>query len=105
MLSLDHYTASFWAVRGEQRSVQINYADSAGGTDSPFLRLVVVDPAYVPDQGDLAPGDSGLITATVDTMNIRVSLEPTGLQFGDAAPLPIWHGGGHRGLEGARAGG
>jgi len=100
MLSLDHYTASFWAVRGEQRSVQINYADSAGGTDSPFLRLVVVDPAYVPDQGDLAPGDSVLITVTVDTANIGVSLEPTGLQFGDPAQLQIWYGGAHGDLNG-----
>ena len=99
-LSLDHYTASFWAVRGEQRSVQINYADSAGGTNSPFLRLVLVDPTYVPGQGDLAPGDSVLITVTVDTVNLGVSLEPTGLRFGDPAQLQIWYGGAHGDLNG-----
>src|SRR5438093_4840029 len=31
-ISLDHYTASFWAVRGEQRFVQINYLSSTGDT-------------------------------------------------------------------------
>jgi hypothetical protein len=99
-LSLDRYVASFWAVRGEPRSVQINYVDSAGGTNSSFLRLVVDDPTYAPGQGDLAPGDSVLITVTIDTANIAVSLEPTGLQFGDPAQLQIWYGGAGGDLNG-----
>jgi hypothetical protein len=99
-LGLDRPVATFWAVRGESRSVQINYVDSAGGTTSPFLRLVIADPTYVPGQGDLAPGDSVLITVTVDTENIAVSLEPTGLVFGDPAQLQIWYGGAGGDLNG-----
>jgi hypothetical protein len=99
-LRLDRHVASFWAVRGEARSVQINYADSAGGTDSPFLRLVITDPTYVPGQGDLALGDSVLITVTVDTTHIGVTLDPTGLQFGDPGQLEIWYGGAGGDLNG-----
>jgi hypothetical protein len=99
-LRLDRHEATFWAVRGEARSVQINYADSAGGTDSPFLRLVITDPTYVPGQGELALGDSVLITVTVDTTNIGVTLDPTGLQFGDPGQLEIWYGGAGGDLNG-----
>jgi hypothetical protein len=99
-LSLDRYAASFWAVRGETRSVQINYADATGATNSSFLRLVIDDPRYVPGQGDLAPGDSVLITVNIDTTNIAVSLEPTGMLFGDPAQLQIWYGGAGGDLNG-----
>jgi hypothetical protein len=92
-LSLDRNSVTFWAVRGEERSVQINYLSSTGDTSAPFLRLTITDPTYVPDRGELAPGDSVLITATVDPINIKVSLEPTGLRFGDPARLQIWYGG------------
>src|SRR2546427_286821 len=91
-LSLDQYTATFWAVRGEERSLQINYFSVTGDTSSPFLRLVVDDPAYVPGLGDLAPGDSVLMTVTIDPSNIKVTLEPTGLLFGNPAQLQVWYG-------------
>lgn len=99
-LSLDHNTASFWAVRGESRSVQINYRSFTGDTTSPFLHLTITDPISVPGLGDLAPGDSVLITVTIDTVNIGVSLEPTGLQFGDPAQLQIWYAGAGGDLNG-----
>ena len=99
-LSLGQSTATFWAVRGQERSAQINYLSAAGDTSSPFLRLTISDPAYVPGVGDLAPGDSVLITVTIDTVNIGVSLEPTGLQFGDPAQLQIWYGGAGGDLNG-----
>jgi len=92
-LSLDHNTVTFWAVRGEQRSVQINYLSSTGDTSFPFLQLAINDPIYVPGRGDLMPGDSVLITVTVDPTDIKVSLEPTGLQFGDPAHLQLSYGG------------
>ncbi len=99
-LSLDQYTATFWAVRGEERSLQINYLSVTGDTSSPFLRLVVDDPAYVPGLGDLAPGDSVLMTVTIDPSNIKISLEPTGLLFGNPAQLQIWYGGAGGDLNG-----
>ena len=99
-LSLDQYSVAFWAVRGQQRSVQINYLSSTGDTSSPFLRLTTTDPAYVPGVGDLAPGDSVLITVSVDPDNIKVSLEPTGLLFGEPGQLQISYGGAGGDLNG-----
>ena len=92
-LSLDHNTVTFWAVRGEERSVQINYLSSTGDTSFPFLQLAITDPVFVPGVGDLMPGDSVLITVTVDPADIKVSLEPTGLQFGDPSRLQLWYAG------------
>ena len=99
-LSLNQYTASFWAVRGEQRGLQINYLSATGDTSAPFLRLDTTDPAFVPGLGDLAPGDSVLITLTIDPDNIKISLEPTGLLFGEPAQLQIAYGGAAGDLNG-----
>ena len=46
LLSLTKYQAQFWAVRGQSRTLSINYA--AGGGTSPFMQLTVADPAYAP---------------------------------------------------------
>ena len=91
-LGLVENTVTFWAVRGQERSVQINYR-SGSDTPYPFLRLTTFDPTYVPGLGDLAEGDSVLITVTVDPAKIKVSLEPTGLQFGTPSQLYIGYGG------------
>jgi hypothetical protein len=99
-LSLDRNTVTFWAVRGQQRSVQINYASSSGRTDSPFLLLSITDPFYAPGRGWIRSGDSVLVTVTVDPSNIKVSLEPTGLLFGESAKMKIWYGGAGGDLNG-----
>ena len=99
-LSLDRNMATFWAVRGEPRSVQINYLSFTGDTSSPFLRLTIADPVYVPGRGDLAPGDSVEITVTIDPSTIKVSLEPTGTLFGDPAQMQISYGGADGDLNG-----
>ena len=99
-LSLNQYTATFWAVRGQERSVQINYLSATGDTTWPFLRLTTRDPASVPGVGDLAPGDSVLITVTIDPYNVKVSLEPTGLVFGDPAQFQMSYGGANGDLNG-----
>lgn len=99
-LSLDNYVVSFWAVRGESRSVQINYSSSIDEETHPFLMLTTTDPAFVPGVGELAVGDSVLITVIVDTTKIGVTLEPSGLQFGAPAEMQIWYGGAGGDLNG-----
>src|SRR5260370_25515352 len=99
-LSLDQYAVSFWAVRGESRSVQINYSSSIDSLVHPFLQLTTTDPQFVPGVGQLAMGDSVLITVTVDTTTIGVRLEPSGLQFGAPAQLTVWYGGASGDLNG-----
>jgi hypothetical protein len=41
-----------------------------------------------------------LITLTIDPYTIKVSLEPTGLLFGDPAELRLWYGGAGGDLNG-----
>lgn len=92
-ISLDRYQATFWAVRGEARSIQINYQSSIDDSTHPFLRLTTSDPEFAPGVGTIAEGDSVLITVTVDTTMIGVKFEPSGLQFGDRSELKIWYSG------------
>jgi hypothetical protein len=99
-LSLAEYTATFWAVRGQQRLLQINYLSATGDTSAPFLGLAVTDPVYAPGRGDLALGDSVLISVTVDPYSIKVSLQPTGLWFGDPAQMQISYAGAGGDLNG-----
>jgi len=99
-LSLDQYVVSFWAVRGESRSVQINYSSSIDTLAHPFLVLTTTDPQFVPGVGELAMGDSVLVTVRIDTSKIGVSLEPHGLQFGEPAQMKIWYGGAGGDLNG-----
>jgi hypothetical protein len=98
-LSLEHNSASFWSVRGAERSIQINY-QGADGSTAPFLKLTTTDPRWSPEQGDIAEGDSVLITVSVDPENIKVTLEPTGLQFGDPAHLEVSYDGASGDLNG-----
>src|SRR5467141_3878477 len=99
-LSLDQYVVSFWAVRGESRSVQINYSSSIDSLIFSFHDTATTDPQFVPGVGELAMGDSVLITVTVDTTKIGVKLEPSGLQFGEPAQLKIWYDGAGGDLNG-----
>jgi hypothetical protein len=90
-ISLTQYQATFWAKRGTARALQINY--SANGGTSPFMKLTVSDPTYVPGRGNIAVGDSVLMTATVDPNALTISLEPHQTQFGTPSQLQIWYGG------------
>jgi hypothetical protein len=99
-LSLQRDTATFWAVRGQQRSVQINYLSVTGDTSAPFLLLAIADPVYAPAQGSLAWGDSVLVTVAIDPYTIKVSLLPTGLLFGDSAQLQMSYAGAGGDLNG-----
>jgi hypothetical protein len=99
-LSLDQYTVSFWAVRGESRSIRINYSSTIDNDNHPFLELTTTDPVFAPEIGEIAMGDSVLITVSVDTSKIGVKFEPTGLQFGTASQLKIYYGGASGDLNG-----
>jgi len=99
-LSLDQYTVSFWAVRGESRSIRINYSSTIDNDSHPFLELTASDPVFAPEIGEIAMGDSVLITVSVDTSKIGVKFEPTGLQFGTASQLKIYYGGASGDLNG-----
>jgi hypothetical protein len=92
-MNLEQKHVTFWAVRGASRSVQINYKGSHDSDPHPFLLLTTTDPQFVPGIGELAIGDSVLVTVKVDTRKLKVSLEPTGLQFGAPATLTLWYGG------------
>jgi hypothetical protein len=97
-IALTQYQATFWAKRGTARSLQINYA--AGGGTSPFMKLTISDPTYVPGRGTIAMGDSVLVTATVDPNALTVQLEPHQMQFGTVSPLQIWYSGAGGDLNG-----
>ncbi|MFN0180229.1 MAG: hypothetical protein ACKVZ0_15625 [Gemmatimonadales bacterium] len=97
-VALSQYQATFWAKRGQARTIQINYA--ANGGTAPFMSLTISDPTFVPGRGNLAVGDSVLVTATVDPNTVTVSLEPHQLQFGTPAQLKIWYGGAGGDLNG-----
>lgn len=90
-VAVDRYEARFWAVRGSSRTVQINYVSN--GSTSPFLRFTAVDPKYVPGVGNLAMGDSVLITVRVDSTRVGAQFLPAGLEFGSASSLTFWYGG------------
>ena len=76
-LVLDRFEASFWAVRGESRTVQINYLDEAGAEDDPYVRLTVTDPVQRPDGSPIALGDSVLITVSVEPTDLVIHLAPS----------------------------
>ena len=97
-LGLTAYQATFWAVNGQTRSLQINY--SGGGGTQRFLLLTTTNPTYAPGQGTLAVGDSVLVTTTVDPKNVLVDLQPTGMLFGTPGKLKIWYGGAGGDLNG-----
>lgn len=97
---VDSYAVSFWAVRGEQRFIQINYIDSLGAVESPYVRFDVSDPVQRPNGSGIAVGDSVLITVSVDPTDIVVRFEPSGLQFGNASELQMWYGGASDDLNG-----
>lgn len=98
------YKASFWAVRGEHRYLQVNRVEK-GINDyvlSPFLRLDITDPIQLPDGTPIAVGDSVLISVSVDMNYLVADLQPSGIQFGTVNPtiLKMWYTGAGSDLSG-----
>lgn len=101
---LDTYQTSFWARRGSDTAVEIRYR-AADGTWQPYIRLTVPGDALDrrPDGSPFAAGDSVLITLALDSAQLVVQLEPTGLVFkeGSRARLDVWYTGADPDLDGS----
>lgn len=86
-------TASFWAVRGEDRELRLSYRPRQGQTDSTeFLRLRVRDESLLelPNGIPIPVGDSVLIAVTViDPARLIVEFQPAGLLFSRSEPAEL----------------
>ena len=83
---LQAYSASFWAVRGTSRTLEIDYL---GGED--FFRLDVPGDALLrrPDGSTIQQGDSVLISVEIDPSLMLFRFEPGGLVFDPAHPVRL----------------
>jgi hypothetical protein len=92
--TLDQNQVSFWAFPDRDQAIRINYL-AADGTWQPYVDFVVPAGALAqwPDGRPVAPTDSVLITASVDTLSLVVRFEPTGLVFNPLVPaqLTVWY--------------
>ena len=90
---LAQLTATFWAVRGEDRELRLSYRPRQGETDSTdFLRLRVGDNSLVtlPSGQPIPLGDSLLITVSViDPARLIVEFQPAGLLFARGEPAEL----------------
>lgn len=82
---------SFWAVRGEERAVEIRYA-AAGGYNGKCLRFVVPAESLLRDSEGrmISPGDSIRITVRVEDPNLYLfEFDPGGVRFNPAHPARL----------------
>ena len=93
---LKTYRVSFWAKRGTQTTVFVNYRRRPYEwlSDS-YLRFRIPINGLVAgaDGVPLARGDSVLITLTLDTVYFKVAFEPSGVVFSSSSPaqLTFWY--------------
>ncbi len=83
---------TFWAVRGENRELEIRFQGQGGpGTGKKFLEFEVEEETLLrrPDGTSFALGDSILIRVTIDTVFFLANFEPTGLEFNPAEPARL----------------
>jgi len=81
----------FWAVRGEEREVQIVY-DTGGAYSGKCLRFVVPAEALLrrPDGSIVAPGDSVEIAIRVlDEKRFLFEFDPAGVRFDPSHPARL----------------
>jgi len=93
---LQTYQVSFWAKRGTQTTVFVNYRRRPGQwLPDPFLRFRIPINGLVAGAGGvpLARGDSVRITLTIDTVLFNVDFQPSGVLFSKSSPaqLAIWY--------------
>ena len=85
-------SASFYALKGEDREGSLYFQDGSGGPGERFARLRVRAASLLslPDGTPIAAGDSVLITLrVVDPAKLLVELDPAGLKFDPAAPATL----------------
>ena len=93
---LQRYQVSFWAKRGVQTTIFLNYRRALGQWfPDPFLRFKIPINGLVAGAGGvpLARGDSVFITLTIDTVLFNVDFQPSGVLFSKSSPaqLAIWY--------------
>jgi hypothetical protein len=90
---LSNYEVSFWAKKGKDREIRIDYLDPNNGKPKwrDYFKLKVRKESLLAlsDGTPIAKGDSVLITAVVDPVYMAVSLEPSGLQFDVRKPVEL----------------
>jgi hypothetical protein len=100
---LSSYEVSFWAHGDRDQSIEIDYRTS-GGSWQPYIIFTVPSGALLnrPDGTPIAPQDSIRITASIDTLQLQVRLEPSGLTFSNTTPalLQVWYSGANRDYDG-----
>jgi hypothetical protein len=90
--ALETMDTSFWAVKGQDREVEIRYQGQGGsGTGKEFLEFVVEEETLLrrPDGTPFAEGDSVEITVSIDPQLFVVTFGPSGLQFNPNEPAKL----------------
>lgn len=90
--ALETMDTSFWAVKGQDRRLEIRFQGQGGpGTGEEFLQLDVEEQTLLrrPDGTTFAQGDSIEIHVTVDPVLYLVNFEPSGLQFNPNEPAKL----------------
>jgi hypothetical protein len=85
-------SVSFWAVRGEDRSAEIFFADSLGQPAERLLRFEVNDNSLdkYPDGSKFRSDDSVYITIKItDPATLAFDFEPSGLRFKKDHPAKL----------------
>jgi hypothetical protein len=93
---LQTYRVSFWAKRGTQTTIFVNYRRAPGQwLPDPFLRFKVPINGLVAGAGGvpLDRRDSVRITLTIDSVTFKVDFLPPGVVFSKSSParLAIWY--------------
>jgi hypothetical protein len=93
---LETYQVSFWARHDRESTVAVDYRPAAGqSVGQPFLRFRIpkFGLKYGPDSTRLEGTDSVLITLTIDSLNLSVDFQPSGVVFSDvfSAGLVMWY--------------
>ena len=89
---LQTYQVSFWARRGTQTTVFVNYRRRPGQwLPDPFLRFRIPINGLVAGAGGvpLDRGDSVRITLTIDTVSFNMDFQPSGVLFSLSSPAQL----------------